>query len=523
MRATDLARSTIRQLLELGISDFVISPGSRNAPLTIALVEASNRGLADLHTRLDERGAAFYALGVAKATNEYVVVICTSGTAVANYHPAALEAYHSDIKVLFLTADRPAELRATGSNQTTLQNGILAPLENFDADHALDLSHILTGGPVHINLQFTEPLLQSDTTDWLAGIKQIESDEEPFTKSTIEVAPQGVLVVGHDRAGFSVDEINEFADILDWPLIAEDPLSFPDAIAHASIFLADGDIRSALGSGDVIVIGRTTLSRSINSFIAEADRLAVIDPRTEFVDTNRTADLVLTNLPHVTKASTDQSFIESWRAASKSAASVIAATQSWSEQSALTAITSHLPDGAALFVGSSRPIRDIEGCATPRTGLAVFANRGLAGIDGNIATSFGVASRFERSYAILGDLTFLHDISALTNPITENLTVFIIDNNGGGIFSTLPQAGVDGFEAIFGTPHNLDIESIIRGFKLPAMRVKTPSDIKQVIAHQSEGINFVIVEVPDRDQNAVELKKLYQSVASAVRIGINLA
>jgi 2-succinyl-5-enolpyruvyl-6-hydroxy-3-cyclohexene-1-carboxylate synthase len=122
MSATALARSTIRQLLELGICDFVISSGSRNAPLTIAINEAAGRGLADLHTRLDERGAAFYALGVAKASNQYVAVICTSGTAVANYHPAALEAYHSDIKVLFLTADRPAALRATGANQTTLQN-----------------------------------------------------------------------------------------------------------------------------------------------------------------------------------------------------------------------------------------------------------------------------------------------------------------------------------------------------------------------------------------------------------------
>ena len=108
MNSTHLARSTIRQLLELGVSDFVISPGSRNAPLSIAIAQAAERGLADLHIRIDERGAGFYALGVAKAINEYVAVICTSGTAVANYHPAALEAFHSDVKVLFLTADRPA-------------------------------------------------------------------------------------------------------------------------------------------------------------------------------------------------------------------------------------------------------------------------------------------------------------------------------------------------------------------------------------------------------------------------------
>ena len=154
MSATKLARHTIRELLELGVCDFVISPGSRNAPLTTAIYEASERGLADLHVRIDERGAGFYALGVAKATGQYSVVICTSGTAVANYHPAALEVYHSGVNVLFLTADRPERLRNTGANQTTLQDGILAPLLTIDSASPLNVSEILVGGPVHINLQF---------------------------------------------------------------------------------------------------------------------------------------------------------------------------------------------------------------------------------------------------------------------------------------------------------------------------------------------------------------------------------
>jgi 2-succinyl-5-enolpyruvyl-6-hydroxy-3-cyclohexene-1-carboxylate synthase len=523
MSATDLARSIIRGLLEIGISDFVISPGSRNAPLTMAIVEASNQGLADLHTRLDERGAAFYALGVAKATNEYVVVICTSGTAVANYHPAALEAYHSDIKVIFLTADRPARLRATGANQTTLQAGLLAPLPSFDTARALDLPEVLDGGPVHINLQFEEPLLPTDSTDWLAGLQHSEIAEEANVKATLEVATTGVLIVGHDRAGFSIDEIKELADILDWPLVSEDPLTFPESIAHASVFLAQEDIRQALAAPEIIVIGRTTLSRSINSFIAESERVIVIDPRIEFIDTSRSADVLLTNIPHITKASTPESFIELWQSASRSAAKVIETDHIWSERTALRSIASNLPDGSALFVGSSRPIRDIEGFAQPRTGLAVFANRGLAGIDGNIATAFGIASRFERSYAVMGDLTFLHDISAMVNQTSDNLTIFIIDNNGGGIFSTLPQAGVDGFEAIFGTPHDLNIEKVIAGFGISVVRVKSASDIEANIAHESEGLHCVIVEVPDRESNAAALKEIYQSVASAVRIGINLA
>ena len=123
-----------------------------------------------------------------------------------------------------------------------------------------------------------------------------------------------------------------------------------------------------------------------------------------------------------------------------------------------------MPDGSALFIGSSRPVRDIEAFAAPREGLTVFANRGLAGIDGNISTAFGISTQFERTFSILGDLTFLHDLSALANTLTNSHTVFIVDNNGGGIFSTLPQAGSDGFEKIFGTPHHLNVESIISGF-----------------------------------------------------------
>ncbi len=521
--ATKLARSTIRELLELGICDFVISPGSRNAPLTIAVHEAAERGLGDLHTRLDERGAGFYALGVAKVIEQYVVVICTSGTAVANYHPAALEAYHSDVNLLFLTADRPARLRNTGANQTTLQDGILFPIETFDTAHALDLTEILIGGPVHINLQFDEPLLEKDGSDWLAELTFRDQVTEAPERVSVDLRPAGVLIVGHDRGGFSSDAINEFADILDWPVVAEDPLSIAAALPHASLFLADEDIREALKAEEIIVIGRTTLSRSVNTFVNSSDRIIVIDPRTEFVDVDRSADLILQQLPHVSKHSTPQAWSDLWNTASTSAHRIFATTQPWSERSALQRITAEIPDGSALFVGSSRPVRDIEASAAPRAGLSLFANRGLAGIDGNIATAFGIASRFERSYAILGDLTFLHDLSALVNPVTENLTIFIIDNNGGGIFSTLPQAGLAGFETLFGTPHNLDLSKVIAGFGLQVQSVKSELELASVFANRSEGLHFVIVEVPSREENAATLRELYQSVASAVRIGINLA
>ncbi|MSX69923.1 MAG: 2-succinyl-5-enolpyruvyl-6-hydroxy-3-cyclohexene-1-carboxylate synthase, partial [Actinobacteria bacterium] len=151
--STKLAHSIIRQLIECGISDFVLSPGSRNAPLSIALQEAAAKNLIELHVKIDERGAAFFALGLAKAANNYVAVICTSGTAAANFHPAALEAFHSHGKLLIITADRPAQLRKTGANQTTNQVNLYPAIPTHDFSAPIEITHLLKGGPVHLNPQ----------------------------------------------------------------------------------------------------------------------------------------------------------------------------------------------------------------------------------------------------------------------------------------------------------------------------------------------------------------------------------
>ena len=521
MKSTALARNIVRQLIEAGVADFVLSPGSRNAPLSIALYEAEQAGLINLHVRIDERGAAFFALGLSKASDAYVAVICTSGTAVANYHPAALEAYHSANKLLFLTADRPAHLRRTGANQTTLQVGLLAPIETVDIASVINVSEMLRGGPAHLNIQFDEPLLGDDRSDWLAGLtpKTLEL-ELSNTQELFSPARRGLLIVGHDRAGFDPLAISLFADSLGWPLIAEDPLSFPEAIAHASLLLTDPEMRATLRPDQIVVVGRTTLSRSINTFIKECEEVVVIDPRTLTVDTDRSASKVFANFPDG-YCEKDSVWLDRWRAISTQARDVL--HLDWSEQSAVASISAALPEGSALFIGSSRPVRDIEAFAVPRSGIHTFANRGLAGIDGSIATAFGIAEKFERSYAILGDITFLHDISALANPTSANLTLFVIDNNGGGIFNTLPQSGVEGFEKIFATPHNLDLERVIQGFGGSVTKVKNRTDLLHSIVHQSPGLNFIVVEVPDRETNAASLKKVTQSLVSALRIGSNLA
>lgn len=517
--ASHLARNIVRQLIESGVNDFVLSPGSRNAPLSIALNEAAEKGLIQLHIRIDERGAGFFALGIAKASNKYVALICTSGTAAANYHPAALEAYHSDNKLIFLTADRPARLRKTGANQTTLQDGILAPLKTIDTAEIVNLETLLTGGPIHLNLQFDEPLLERDSTDWLADLHVRTPSEKSALKGKLVVHSRTVLVVGHDCAGFNPTDVLQAIDESNLPIIAEDPLSWPSAIPHAALILADVSLRESLKADQLIVIGRTTLSRSINAFIGQTKNVVVIDPRIEDIDIHREATQILFELPRVSAESSDQSWIDLWSGVGQRAKDSL--KLDWSEQSFLRELTHQLPDGSALFIGSSRPVRDIEAFAEPRTGVHTFANRGLAGIDGNIATAQGISTQYERTYSVVGDLTFLHDISSLANPLSHNHTIFVIDNNGGGIFSTLPQAGVDGFEKVFGTPHNLNIESIIRGFGYSVEKIKSAGDIHSAMSRS--GLHFVVVEVPDRDKNAAVLKELHQSVASAVRIGSNLA
>lgn len=517
--STKLAHSLLRQLIEVGVSDFVISPGSRNAPLAIALGEAASKEIIDLHIKIDERGAAYYALGISKASNNYVAVICTSGTAAANFHPAALEAFHSNNKLILITADRPARLRKTGANQTTDQVNIYSVVKTHDFAAEIEIKKLLTGSPVHLNVQFDEPLIESEKTDWLAGLKILLPNYENKISGRLEVG-SGVLIIGHDRAGYSVAEVNTFVSKLNWPVISEDPISFPQSIAHASLFLSDPQIAAKLTPENVIVIGRTTLSRSINTFINLAKKVIVIDPRTADIDSKREADLILKALPNeVVSVKSDQSI---WHVASDAAA-IQLENLVWSEQLAITTICELLPDESALFVGSSRPVRDIEAFAHPRSGVSVFANRGLAGIDGNISTVFGVTNEFERTTAILGDLTFLHDISALTNATVGNLRIFVIDNNGGGIFSTLPQANTGNFEQLFGTPHNLDLLKVIAGFGVSVIKITNLGELQSAASKEIKGFEVVVVNVPSRESNADQLKSITQRVSSAVRIGINLA
>lgn len=521
-QATQLARVIIRQILEAGITDAVISPGSRNAPLSLALVAAQKRGLIKLHIRIDERTAAFYALGLAKASNRPVPVICTSGTAVANYHPAVLEASHSNIPLFVITADRPAELRRTGANQTTEQARIFGRAVRYFADvsgaaYPLELPlNALQTGPVHLNVQFEEPLLGDNDDSWLEGLEvnppKIFDRKKAGTLAT--KSTRGLLVIGHDRGGLEVSAVNNFIESLGWPVISEDPLTFLQASAHASLFLTSTPIAKDLTPDTVIVIGRTTLSRSVNSLIKSARFTFVIDPRIATVDSDRMADKKFIDLPELYVAPADPEWATKWEKYSERTSKVVKEISNWSEPLIAREIAANLPEDIALFISSSRPIRDLEAFASARTGIRTYANRGLAGIDGNISTATGIATHNGCAIAVIGDLAFLHDLTGLIHQDLVNLKIFVVNNDGGGIFSTLPQRGVDGFEEVFGTPHGLDPAAIAAAMGITSKRIANASDLVSEVKAKVEGLSVVVLDVPNREVNADLIKGIYAKMNS---------
>jgi 2-succinyl-5-enolpyruvyl-6-hydroxy-3-cyclohexene-1-carboxylate synthase len=521
--STSLARAVVRQIIESGVTDVVISPGSRNAPLSLAFFAAAQEKLITIHVRIDERTAAYFALGLIKSSGRAVPIVCTSGTAVANYHPAVLEAHHTNLPLLVLTADRPAMLRKTGANQTTEQARIFGKSVRYFADvdgpvFPMELPlDSLRSGPVHLNLQFDEPLLPDSDSEWLKEIKLNPRPGKNGKKTgTLRlVGARGVVVIGHDRGGLNVEEISKFTKAIGWPVIAEDPLSFPDAIPHASIFLAAQEIRSTLIPQSVLVIGRTTLSRSINAFINLSPITYVVDQRIATVDSERAADRLFTQLPELQGVIHSEEWMAKWNKIAERAHKLIESLEGWNEAVIARTIAAEIADGTALFVSSSRPIRDFEAFATPRNGITTYANRGLAGIDGNISTALGIAFNHKSTIAVLGDLSFLHDLTGLINNEDINCRFIVINNDGGGIFSTLPQRGSTGFETVFGTPHGLNPASIAQSLGVDAVQINS---LKELIAQMKapiQGVSIVVCDVPSREANADNLKSILDSLSKS--------
>ncbi|MEI7548939.1 MAG: 2-succinyl-5-enolpyruvyl-6-hydroxy-3-cyclohexene-1-carboxylic-acid synthase [Actinomycetes bacterium] len=512
----------------VGVRDVVIAPGSRSAPLALAM---ARRDQFNRHIHIDERVAGFVALGISKASGRPVATVCTSGTATANFFPALMEASHSDVPLIVITADRPSELQGIGSNQTTNQSKLFGSTARYfvaiDAGDSLswlaDFTQIFDDldGPVHINIAFREPLLPEGEVvpkviPALEASKKAEKIAPTLSELGITSGQRGVVVVGHGLGTFSRQEISAWATRLGWPVVAEDPLSHSAAIQHASLLVGTTFASEQLQPEVALVIGKIGLSRSVMALLTRTPRVIGIDSHNEVSDPLRKNSVQLAALPRV-DIDADPNWVKAWHQASAQVAGALA-LPTWSEQNLAAIFARSLPSGSSLFIGSSRPIRDIEAFAAPRADIEVFGNRGLAGIDGNISTAIGISrARPERTFAYLGDIAFLHDANALLYD-APNLTVVVVDNNGGGIFSTLPQRGVDHFEEVFGTPHNRDLTAIASGFGVHVTRVATLEDFEQALTEDHYALNVIIAVMPSREASADNLKTAVASAEKALTV-----
>jgi 2-succinyl-5-enolpyruvyl-6-hydroxy-3-cyclohexene-1-carboxylate synthase len=545
MSSVELANILIDELIRAGVREAVLSPGSRNAPLAYALRDADAAGRLRLHVRIDERTGAFLALGLAKASGRCVPMVCTSGTAVANLHPAILEASHSGVPILALTADRPLELLGSGANQTTDQARLFGPAARWSAtladgmapgairsavDRAVGWalgSLSADPGPAHLNLALREPLVPSGAeapvgADSLAGVgaradgpwtalPAARTDVGAGPPEAIELTPRTVVVAGDAPAAVG-SRAARFAAAHGLPIISE-PSSgaWGDAVAHAPLLLSAPWL-ARHRPDQAIVIGRPTLSRPVRQILGAADiRTVAVAHSPRWVD----ASLALRAVHPVGSLDSAPSgeapsarWLEQWRTAGSVAGRVVAAHlleraagETMLSPAVARAMCAALPEGALLTIGSSSAVRDVELYAEPRADLLVLANRGLAGIDGTISTALGaaLAQPGRRAYALMGDLTFLHDSNGLIIGPQEpraDLTIVVVNDDGGGIFATLEQGAPEragSFERVFGTPHRVQLEALCAATGTDYHRAGSAAVLAALVISPSTGIRVIEV------------------------------
>jgi 2-succinyl-5-enolpyruvyl-6-hydroxy-3-cyclohexene-1-carboxylate synthase len=560
------ALTLVDELVRAGLTDACLAPGSRSAPLALALAEHPR---VRVHVHLDERSAAFFALGAAKRSGRPAAVLCTSGTAAANLHPAVLEADHARTPLLVLTADRPPELRGTGANQATDQLKLFGTAVRWFcevgapggepgagrywrslASRAWAAATGLPAGPVHLNLAFGDPLVPTAPgqgepapgrpggVPWTAApvaARVPGPAEVAALAEAVRAAPRGLLVAGW---GAELDPVavDAFTAASGWPVLA-DPLSGARRGPRA-ISTYDGLLRAprfAAGHRPELVVrvGGGPTSKALTAWLDESVPQILIDPGGGWLDPARSAGLRLAADPSLLLAGAASAgrpqggWLEAWLEAERLARGAIdGLLDEWTEPfegRVARDLVAGMPAGGTLVVGSSMPVRDVDAFAGPRDGLRFVANRGLSGIDGFVATALGVAAAGDEPVAALcGDLTLLHDASTLLGAARRprGVVLVVCDNDGGGIFSFLPQARLPGelFEPLFGAPHGLDLADLAAAARLPCRPVEKAADLLPALqaALDGGGTELLLVR-SDRAANLARHRALTEAVATALR------
>lgn len=566
--STALATVVVDELVRHGVREAVLCPGSRSAPFAYALQEADRAGLLRLHVRVDERSAAFLALGMAKLTHRPVPVFTTSGTAVANLHPAVLEASHAAVPLVIVSADRPAELRGTGANQTTDQGHLfgealrmfheLGAPESRGGQNAVWRSVVARlcaaavgasgadAGPVQLNVPLREPLLPDPASDhrWPESLEGRDDmapwvkvmpaprEGEPFTS-----IPRTLVLLGDLPAPGMAVEAVAMARAAGWPVVAE-PFGAQDRrdlIPHGPLLLTDDRWLVRHLPERILVVGRVTLSRAVATLLRNpAVTVEIVSAQTSWPDAWHVGSVVhpfaavAASIPGGRRV--DEQWAREWADAGERVAKAAGPTveQSWPSGLAVAAaVLAEIPSDATLFVGSSNSARDVDLAMSPAlrsAPLTVVASRGLAGIDGSVSTAVGLAlaQPGRPAYALMGDLTFLHDSNGLLVGPHEpqpDLTIVVTNDDGGGIFTLLepgePSRAPD-YERVFGTPTGASIVDICRAHGVNHTLAGSAAELGGVVGAHPKGLHVVEVLV-DRSGHRGLHAELRAAAANALR------
>jgi len=525
--STAFATVVVDELIRCGVREAVVAPGSRSAPLALALAAADRDGRLRLHVRIDERTAGFLAIGLIRGSGLPVPVLTTSGTAVANLHPAVLEASHSGLPLIVLSADRPPTLRGSGANQTTDQLKVFGSAVRLFHEMGTPVREVgqvaywrsqiaravadavgarsADPGPVHLNCPLAEPLVSTDGPEWPESLDGRSTG--PWTAvhaaagqpSTVSPGPKTVVVAGDGAS----QAARLAAEAGHWPLFAE-PSSRartgPAVIAAYRLLLQANSMGGEIER--VLVFGHPTLSRPIAKLLARPDvEVIVVSPTGLWPDPARRAAAVITGLEVGGPDTTD--WLERWQHADQVARPAIdkVLADGLTGPGIATIVGEAVGADGMLVVASSNPVRDLD--LAPVVPIRTIANRGLAGIDGTISTAVGAAlANAGPTYALVGDLAFLHDSNGLIigpDEARPDLRIVVVNDNGGGIFSTLEQGDpthATYFERIFGTPHNTDLSALCAATRTPYTLAETPDALRAALAPTVAGIDVVEARVP---------------------------
>jgi 2-succinyl-5-enolpyruvyl-6-hydroxy-3-cyclohexene-1-carboxylate synthase len=554
-RSFSAAWGVVDDLVRFGMEHACVSPGSRSTPIALALWRHPH---VQVHVHLDERASAFFALGLAMATDRPVGVACTSGTAVAELLPAVVEASMSRTTLVLLTADRPPELRGVGANQTIDQPGVFGSFVRASIDapvpgdepreerwhelvvEATDAAMGTPPGPIHLNLPFREPLVPGDVTlrasepsgSERAIVASPGPEELEAFLGAIASTDRGVILAGSMRE--SSGSLAELSQGSRWPLIAE-PTSghrAPGALSAGQFILADERFLSSHTPEVVLQFGAAPTSRAGLELVRRADTLLIVDQDHLVADPHRRASLTLrveaaafeAELTEALESRAETTWWHAWHEADDMARAAVDAELDRDDRPfegrVARDLAASLPDGSTLVVGSSMPVRDLDAFMAPREGLRVLANRGASGIDGFVSTALGVAASGAPTTALCGDLTLLHDVgSLLWSARRGHDAVFVVPNNDGGvIFSFLPQRELPEFEDLFTTPHGLDLASICAAAGAGHARVDRAVDLVPAVETARAAGGVHVVEVPiDREENVRRHAEVHAAVARGMR------